>query len=94
LVAVDRFPQDRTRLESNDAPGLDGNRLTGLRIAAAAVVLLFHHEAAEAGDFEILALLQGGFDDGKHLLHHLGRFISGHTGTDLDLFNDVCFCHL
>jgi hypothetical protein len=93
LSLVDSIPKQVAWFEGQYTPGLNGNRLAGLRIAAATVFLLLDLKAAETGNFQLLAGFESAFHNRKERLHHRGGFLFCHSGTILDLFKDISFGH-
>jgi hypothetical protein len=66
-----RFPQKHTRLERHDPSAVDSKGLPCLGIAAAAWILLFDMETAEAGYFQILARVKGVFHNLEDVLQQV-----------------------
>src|SRR5689334_14417673 len=75
--AIDPRLHHLGRTEADHPPGLDGRRLAGLGVAAHAGALGADLEDAEAGELDLLALLQRDGHQLEHALDQLAAILSG-----------------
>ncbi len=86
--------EDLAGLEGEDTAGADGDLLARLRIAPDPRVLVAHDEVAEAGDLDLLALLQRLLDRVEDGLDDFGRFLLREAAYLLvDVLDDVGLGH-
>src|SRR4051794_2052621 len=92
---VERVLEHLARLERQHATRADRDLLASLRVATRARVLVAHHEVAEAGDLDLLALFQGLLDGVEDALDDLGRFLLGKAPDLLvDRLDDIGLGHI
>jgi len=89
LGAIDLFSKDPGTLEGDDLPGGEHDGFAGLRVPAAALVLLLDAEFAEAADEHVVPVFQALLDDFEKRLDDVSGFGLGENILGEQILHDM-----